>query len=99
MAHHDEDENRDLRPRSGWLSRLGPAPRALGVTIPPGVLAIADEVIESVKRAFCRAFCCTCSRQLMALLGPREMSDLSPQSGPKRPLMACRPPSLPPNLR
>jgi hypothetical protein len=23
----------------------------------------------------------------MALLGPREMSDLSPQCGPKRPLM------------
>src|SRR6516225_5173986 len=30
--------------------------------------------------------CCDCSQPLMALLGPREMSDLSPHSGAKRTL-------------
>jgi len=29
----------------------------------------------------------------MALLGPREMSDLSPQSGPKRTLLRSQPPA------
>src|SRR5262245_4748163 len=32
-------------------------------------------------------FCCKCMSRLLALLGPREMSDLSPQSGPKRTLI------------
>src|SRR5262249_18840264 len=32
-------------------------------------------------------FCCDCSQPLLALLGPHEMSDLSPQSGPKRTLV------------
>src|SRR5215475_11436576 len=31
-----------------------------------------------------RSCCCTCSQRLMALRGPRKMSDLSPQSGPER---------------
>jgi hypothetical protein len=45
--------------------------KALGIEIPSSVLAR----------------CCICSRQLVALLGPREMSDLSPQSGPKQTLI------------
>jgi len=46
MAHHDEDENRDLRPRSGWLSRLRPPPGRLAWQFRPASSRIADEVIE-----------------------------------------------------
>src|SRR5262245_33903809 len=50
---------------------------------------------QSRRRSWCAptrrsnscAVCCDCSRPVMALLGPREMSDLSPQSGPKRSLI------------
>jgi len=46
--------------------------------VPPTLLARADEVIE----LDCNLLRCLC--RLLPLLGPREMSDLSPQSGPKR---------------
>src|SRR5262249_30879556 len=35
---------------------------------------------DRIEKPLC---CCDCSRAELALLGPREMSDLSPQSGPK----------------
>src|SRR5262245_45654507 len=52
--------------------------KALGITVPLPLSGRADEVIEQ----WCCFLRCIC--RLLALLGPRAMSALSPQSGPKR---------------
>jgi hypothetical protein len=45
----------------------------------------ASAAVGRYPQPHCRAFVCyICSRPVMALLGPQEISDLSPQSGEKR---------------
>src|SRR5262249_16444359 len=56
--------------------------RALALQVAPILVSRAEEVIG--LRSFVHAHCCACSGLLMALLGLREMSNSSPQSGAKR---------------
>jgi len=56
--------------------------KTLGLTFPPGLLAIADEVIE--QRSFVFARCCTCSGLLLARSGHANHAPRCPLLGAKR---------------